>query len=221
MRDRVSSSSHPLTVPSFPRLPPPLQSRPPSALSPSLSGAREPARPPYHARRGAAPPPARRPCVSAVCCDWTRSAGPGSEGGVSRGCGGVSDLTGPGRPSSFPPPPRKDEPPSPLGLPTFGPCSRTLFKLLGMSRFLFPLSLQVSLPPFPPVPSSSFLPSFLLKHPPGNYPKPDSALPATPQESATLVIPFPLDLQFLHSPRFPSNLPPPSPPSLPPCLSRG
>uniref|UniRef100_A0A5F5PYG9 Protein CutA n=1 Tax=Equus caballus TaxID=9796 RepID=A0A5F5PYG9_HORSE len=108
--------------------PPSLQPGPPSALSPPLSGAREPARPPYHARRGAAPPPARRLCVSAVCCGWTRSSGPGSEGGVSRGCGGVSDLTGPGRPSSFPPPPRKDEPPFPPGLPTF--CPSTLFKCL-------------------------------------------------------------------------------------------
>lgn len=68
----------------------------------------EPARPPYHARRGAAPPPARRLCVSAVCCDWTRSSGPGSEGGVSRGCGGGGVRPRWPRPSLLFPSPTKE-----------------------------------------------------------------------------------------------------------------
>lgn len=62
----------------------------------------EPARPPYHARRGAAPPLAQRRCVSAVCFGWTRSSGRGSEGGVSRGLGSVSDPTGLRRSSPLP-----------------------------------------------------------------------------------------------------------------------
>ena len=82
-----------------------------------------------------------------------------------------------------------------------------------------PLSPSLS-PSFPSRPTLLF-PPFLLKTPPGNSPEADSAMPATPGESATLVIPFPLDLQFLHCPRFTPNLPPPSPPSLPPCLSWG
>lgn len=98
----------------------------------------EPARPPYHARRGAAPPLAQRRCVSAVCFGWTRSSGRGSEGGVSRGLGSVSDPTGLRQPSS--PVPWKAGPlPAHLPVP---PLPTSLSPGEGISRS--PLSLHFS-----------------------------------------------------------------------------
>lgn len=117
----------------------------PSTFSPLPATVRRTraARPPYHARRGAAPPPARRLCVSAVCCGWTRSSGPGSEGGVSRGMRGVSELTAPAVPPLPPPPSRLNLPFHQAYSPSAPapPQSRCLW----VSQFLFPPSLLHSL----------------------------------------------------------------------------
>lgn len=121
----------------------------------------EPARPPYHARRGAAPPLAQRRCVSAVCFGWTRSSGRGSEGGVSRGLGSVSDLTGLRHPS-FPLSWKAGPLPAHLPLP---PLPISLGPGEGTSRF----------PALPP---------FLFKQF-REFSQTPLALPANPQELAT------------------------------------
>lgn len=125
---------------------------------------------------------------------------------------GASDLAGPGRPSSFSFPTRVGQASLPTSLTTC-PCPTVLFKCLGVSGFLIAFSLQVcsSSPSCPTLLFSSTM----------SFETPSRESPQLHWSFAVPQIHFPLDLQFLYSPCFPPNLPPPPHPSLPPWLSRG
>lgn len=198
-RQTVPAASQPRSAPSVPASSA-QQPGLPSALSPRLSGAPE-----LLGRRTmlAVGPPLHRhgDCASQQFVAAGVAPPVPDQKGVYLGDAGVSEFTGTSRPPAFPSPTKQAAPPLPSGELTFCPCPTTLLSV-GVSQLLpfSPKSLSLSCPTLLSSPSISFETSS-REFSQTPFSSPEFATPCT----------LLLDLQVLHSPCFPPNLPPPAP----------